>query len=112
MLSATPSKYILYQGNTQSIQITGLYDEVSSTYLNSATLVATLVDDNGNLADAELDEISFTYVPGSNGNYIATFGDNNFLPLLGTGYTLIIDGNQSGSYIHLELLVEIRARQS
>lgn len=110
-LFATPSKIILYQSNTQVLQITGLQDALSGNYLNAATITATLEDDQGN-AIAECIAIPFTYIPLSNGNYQAVFGDQNFQPPIGTGYTLIVDGNQGGGYIHLELLVEIQPRIS
>jgi len=110
-VSATPSKFILYQSNSQIITITSLYDNVGQAYLDSATITGTLQDPDG--ADiAECTDILFTYVAGSQGNYQAVFGDINFTPAVGTGYTLVIDGNQSTSTIHLELLVEIQARQS
>jgi hypothetical protein len=109
-VSATPSKFILYQSNTQVLQITGLQDFISQSYLNAATIVGTLTDPNG-IEVSECVEVPFQYVAASNGNYNAIFGDDNFLPPVGTGYTLIIDGNQNAEYIHLELLVEIQARQ-
>lgn len=108
---ATPSKFILYQGNTQVIQLIGLQDFISGNFLNAATIVGTLQDENGTDIP-ECTNITFTYVTASNGNYNGIFGDNNFNPAIGTGYTLVIDGNQGGSYIHLELLVEIQARQA
>jgi hypothetical protein len=110
-VSATPSKFILYQSNTQVLQVVGLQDNLTGNYLNAATVVGTLQDQNGNNI-TECTNITFAYVAASNGNYNGVFGDVNFLPPVGTGYTLLIDGNQSGSYIHLELMVEIQARQS
>src|SRR5580692_455124 len=99
---ATPSKFILYAGNTQVLQILGLQDYLSQTYLNSAAITGTLQDDQGNDVP-ECTDIAFTYVPGSNGDYNGVFGDQNFQPAIGTGYTLLIDGNENGEYIHLEL---------
>jgi hypothetical protein len=102
---------VLYQGNTQAMSVFGLQDAISSTYLNSATLTATLVDQNG-IQISECIDVPLNYVAGSNGNYEGSFGDANFVPPVGTGYTLIIDGSQNGSTIHLELLVEIKVRNS
>ena len=110
-LSATPAKIILFPGNTQVIELLGLQDAIALTYLNAATINATLLDDQGNEVPG-CEDILFTYQPGTNGNYNATFGNISFNPVVGTGYTLVIDGNQSGGYIHLELLVEVQARQS
>ena len=111
VLKATPTKLIFYQENTQAIELFGLQDALTLAYLNAATLTATLVDDDGNQVP-ECIAVPLTYQPGTNGNYVGVFGDLNFLPPLGTGYTLIIEGNQQTSYIHLELLVEVQARQS
>lgn len=111
-LFATQSKFLMYPGNTQIIQLIGLQDLVSGSYLNAATITATLVDDNGNVVSSELNQVNFTYVTASNGNYNCVFGDPNFQPAVGTSYQLIIDGNQGSSYLHLELLVEMVARQS
>jgi hypothetical protein len=110
VILATPSKIIISPGNTQVLRIFGLQDNVTGSFLNAASIVGTLQDDQGNVVIG-FDEIAFTNVPSSNGDYDAIFGDSTFIPEIGTGYTLIIDGNQSGSYIHLELLVEIQPRQ-
>ena len=110
VILATPSKIVINPGNTQVLRIFGLQDNVTGNFLNAATIEASLQDDQGNTIIG-FDEIPFTYVPASNGDYDGVFGDQNFIPDIGTGYTLIIDGNQGGSYIHLELLVEIQPRQ-
>ncbi len=108
----TPSKFILYQYNTSVLQILGLQDYVSQSYLDSGvTVVASLVDNNG-VPVGELTDVAFTYVAGSNGNYNCIFGDENFAPAIGTGYTLIVDANNNNvSYGHWEFLVEIQQRQ-
>jgi hypothetical protein len=108
---ATPSKFIMYQGNTQVIQLLGLQDFLTQNYMNAATVTGTLQDDQGNNI-AECVDIPFSYVLGSNGNYNGVFGDQNFVPMIGTGYTLIVDAVQNNSYGHWEFLVEIQARQS
>lgn len=109
-LSATPTKLMFYAGNTQAIEIFGLQDALTSLFLNTATITATLQDDNGNPVSG-CTNVTLSYVAGSNGNYTGVFGDVNFQPAVGTSYTLVIDGSQSGSFIHLEMLVEIRSRQ-
>jgi hypothetical protein len=110
-LLATPSKFILYQGNTSVIQLVGLQDYLTQNYLNSATVTGTLQDDQGNNIP-ECTSISFTYVPASNGSYNGVFGDQNFMPPTGTGYTLLVDANNLNlSYGHWEFMVEIVARQ-
>lgn len=110
-LSATPAKLILYAGNTQAIELNGLQDALSLDYLNAATITATLVDDQGNQVPGCVN-ISLAYQASTNGNYVGTFGDTNFQPVDGTGYTLIITGSQDGGYIQLNMLVEVQNRQS
>jgi hypothetical protein len=113
-LEATPSKMYVYPGNTQMITVEGLQDLSqlpALVFLNAASLTATLVDDDGNQIQGCIG-IPLTYVLGSNGNYIGTFGDNTFQPGIGTGYTLIVEGSQSGGWIHEELIVEVKPRNT
>lgn len=107
---ATPSKFVMWQGNTQVIQLVGLQDYLTQNYMNSAVVTGTLQDDQGNNI-VECVEVAFAYVVGSNGNYNGVFGDENFIPPIGTGYTLLIDAVENNSYGHWEFLVEILARQ-
>ena len=112
VLSGTPPKIILYQYNTNAVKISGLQDAISGNFVNNATIQATLVDDNGTPQTGCI-EVALTYVSESNGDYIGTFGDSSFASPIGTGYTLVIDGNVNGSapFIHEEMLVEVRVRQ-
>lgn len=111
VILATPSKIVINPGNTQVLRIFGLQDSISGNFLNAAVIEGSLQDDQGNVIPG-CDQISFTYVPASNGDYDAVFGDATFMPGIGTGYTLIIDGSQNNNFIHLELLVEIQPRQN
>jgi hypothetical protein len=110
-LSATPPKQILYAQNTQVIQVTGLLDYLTGNFLNAAALTLTLRDENGNEVP-ECSGIPFTYVAGSNGDYQAIFGDENFDPEIGSGYILVVDGDAGGgSIIHLEFVAVVQSRQ-
>lgn len=108
---ATRSKIIFYQGNTQDIKAYGIQDVDTGLFWNAASILASLVDDQGNPI-AECTNVVLLYQSGTNGNYVGTFGDANFQPGIGTGYSLIIDGDQGSAHIHLEIPVEIRLRQS
>ena len=108
---ATRAKIILYVGNTQDIKAYGIQDVDTGLFWNSAIITATLVDDQGNEI-TECTDVNLVYQSGSNGNYVGTFGDANFNPAPGTGYSMIIDGDQGASHIHLEIPVEIRLRTS
>lgn len=110
-LSATPSKILMYSGNTQAIEVQGLQDAISLSYLDAATVTATLVDDDGNQILGCIG-VTLNYQAGTNGNYTGIFGDVNFQPPEGTGYTLLVDANESGSYGHWDFLVEIVARHN
>ena len=111
MPMATRAKQIFYQGNTQDIKAFGIKDVDTGLFWNSASITATLIDDLGNQV-AECINVPLIYQSGSNGDYSGTFGDANFQPAVGTGYSLIIDGDQGPAHIHLEIPIEIRTRQS
>jgi hypothetical protein len=115
-----PVKIVLSPNSTQGIQVSGLQDAISQNYINvnspsysGAQLTLTLVDENGNAVPG-CSGVQMTYVLGSNGNYQAVFGANeNFSPPVGSGYTLIVDGNDgNGNSIHLEMITQIEPRQT
>ena len=111
MLRPNTTKLIFVQGCTQSATIEGLQDDLTGNFLNTWTnIVMTLVDDNGNPVTGCI-EVPMDYIATTNGNYRGIFGDQNFYPPVGDGYKLLIDGSQSGSVIHLEIWVEVKARQ-
>lgn len=112
VLSATPPKQLLYAQNTQVTQLTGLQDALTGDFIDAANLTLTLLDQNGNPMPECID-VAFAYVAGSNGNYQAIYGDENFDPSVGSGYKLIVDGNDgSGNILHLELTAQVLARQN
>lgn len=102
----TPKKLLYSQGNAQIITFSKLIDSTTGLPINSETLVATMIDCNG------VPVTGCIAIPLDNtdslGDYLGTFGNNEFYPLIGTGYTLLIDDNVS---IHFEVMVEIVARQ-
>ena len=111
-LSSTISKQIFVQGNSQAVTLEGLQDDITKAFQNGwMNIVMTLIDDEGNPVSG-CTQVPMNYTAGSNGEYVGIFGDNNFYPAIGTGYTLLIDGNQSGSYLHVECTVEVKSRTS
>lgn len=108
MISIFPTKLFFYPGNTQDIAINGLVDR-NGTPLNSDTVSGTLYDWNGNPVQGCVNVI-LNYVPGSNGNYLGTFGNASFQPAIGTGYTLVIDGTGPSGDIDFNMIVEIIPR--
>lgn len=105
--SAVPQRLILYQDNTQKINIFGLKDD-SGAFLNTATLEATLLDSHRNEVDG-LNGVTMSYITDSNGNYSGTV-DSGFRPAVATDYTLVITGDQGASHLHMEIPTEVRVR--
>ena len=105
-----PTIIYLFPQNTQVLSIEGLIDEISGEYPNSATVSATLYDQNNN-PDSVLNNIGLSYVPDTNGNYEGVVPDT-FNPCLGSGYTLQYTANQGGiqAVISVPAQVKLRAK--
>lgn len=101
---------VLFRGNTQVLQVSGVQDQISGLFQNSATVTATLNDANGNPVSG-MSGLSLTYVPGSNGQYQATVS-STFNPAAGDMYTLILDVASGGSAMHIELPSSVQVRRS
>ena len=108
--NATQARVVLFQDNTQRIQLHGLRDADTGVFINGASLTATLLDQNRNQV-AGLIGVAMPYVSGTNGNYQGTVGAS-FAPPVGTNYTLIIDGDQGISHLHMEITAAVRVRTS
>jgi len=107
--SFVPTKLVLFQDNTQLINIIGLRDS-SGNFLSAATLRADLLDGSREPV-AGLVDIVLSYVPSSNGNYSGTV-TATFAPAVGTEYTLVLDGDSAASHLHIEIPVEVKTRTS
>lgn len=105
--SAVPKRIVLYQDNTQKINVYGLQDDTGA-YLNDATMTATLLDPNRNEVPGCID-VSMVYVTASNGDYSGQV-DATFSPSVGTEYVLVIDGDQGGAHLHVELPTDVKVR--
>lgn len=108
--NATPPRVTLYQDNTQEVQIFGLRDADTQVFLNAASIEATLLDEDRNEVSG-LVGIQLVYVPGSNGNYSGVVGAD-FEPPVGSNYTLVIDGDQGASHLHMEITTSVKVRVS
>lgn len=113
-LSAQIAKQIFVQGCTQAVLLEGLQDfsggQGGAFQNNWTNIIMTLVDDNG-IPVTGCISVPMNYLVSTNGNYQGVFGDNNFYPVPGTSYRLLIDGSNSGAFIHIEANVEVKARQ-
>ena len=63
---------ILYTGNDTVLEVSGLKNEVSGAFLNSAAVTATLVDADGDQVAGETWPKTLVYVESSDGTYRAT----------------------------------------
>lgn len=110
--SAVPAKLILYQDNTQQIRLYGLQDVSVSppVFITTATITASLEDEDGNPV-SNLQAIPLVFQTNSNGNYFGLV-TSAFSAPVATNYKLIIDGDNSGSHLHMEILTEVRARNT
>jgi hypothetical protein len=107
-------KYILYQKNSQFIQLNGLKDQsvTPATYINDATLTATLYDSK-NVAVAGANSIAGVFQVGSSGVYRFAVDPATFNPpssSTGATYTLIVDGFKGAIKYHFEHGVKVKVR--
>lgn len=83
---------IAYVANTNELLLTGLKSELDDTFINNASVTATVLDKDGDEVGGETWPITMAYVAASNGNYRGTL--KYTLPLAPRqSYTAIIDAN-------------------
>lgn len=99
----------LFPGNTQILQLDGLYDEVADAFPTGATLSATLTDANDDAVEG-LDGLELTYVAGTPSSYSGTINGASFNPAPGA-YTLTVSGTNGSSVIELQIPVTVEARE-
>ena len=66
---------ILFDQNSMVLELQGLKDSVSDTYINTATVAVTLVDSDDVNVVGETWPLTMIYVASSNGNYRAILPD-------------------------------------
>lgn len=99
---------ILYQNNSQFIQLTGLQDQTGA-FINNATLTGTLFDPFGNQVPGAVG-LTGVYQVGSNGNYQFQISGASFDPPIGSGYSFVISGTVSGSQYQTTIQCLVQAR--
>lgn len=110
MIAATPSKLYVNPQNTEVLTLISVVDTVTGIpWGASGSISGSLVDSLGNPV-TEFSLVPIPYIPGTQGVFQVSLGDTSFLPNIGTGFTLILDGNQGGVVLHLEIPVEVQAR--
>lgn len=103
---------IIYRLNSAFILLSGFTDQGTTppSYVNNATLSATLTDQYGNEVTG-LINVPGTYVAGSNGNYQFPISPTLDPPQAAT-YTLTISGTGAGSSYYAVLPVTVEDRQT
>lgn len=84
------SDLTVYISNDNVIKLSGLVDNTGA-YLNSATVVVTLIDGNNVEVVGATWPLTMYYVAASNGNYEATLAST--LTLSEENYTAIVDAD-------------------
>lgn len=82
---------IVYIATDNVIKVSGLRDAISDVYQNSAAVSVTMYDSADVEVAGETWPLSLTYVPASNGDYIATLVDT--LVLSEGDYTIEVVAN-------------------
>ena len=98
----------LYPLNTQVLNIIGLQDITTGDFLNSATVTASLYDENGNI-DPVINDLPLGYLPATNGQYQGTVPDT-FNASLGGGYRMVITAVQAGIQAQFTIPAQVRLR--
>jgi hypothetical protein len=100
-----PTSVTLYPGNNQYVEIQGLKDVITGSFLNTETVTATLFDSTG-AAVAGLNALAMPFEAASSGNYRGQIVGSTFNPPLGS-YTLKITST-NGFLLTLKSKVAIR----
>ena len=87
---------VAYVGNTNSILLSGLKDELANTWINDATVTFTIKDATGTPLEGVSWPLSMSYIAASNGNY-AGYLTHSMGLLNGKKYTALIDADGSTS---------------
>ena len=100
----------LYISNDTQIDVTGLQNASDSSYLNSATVTATLKDSAGSEVSGVSWPLTLSYVASSDGNYSGTI-DKAISVSDGVSYFLEITAAEGGldAFWRIRLVAQYRA---
>lgn len=103
---------IAFVASDNLLELDGLQDEAADSYLNSATVTVTLVDEDGTNVTGQSWPTTMTYVTSSNGKYQGTIEDVAALSH-GAQYTAKITANGGAGLMgYWELPVQAETRRS
>jgi hypothetical protein len=86
-------RVILKRGNDQVVTLVGLRTTDTDTYLNNATVRATLLDSKGKPLPA-FQDVLMTYVPASDGDYEWTIEGTTMMLPKNVEYSLVITAEE------------------
>lgn len=89
---------VVYVGNTNIIEVTGLKSAVEGSYVNDADVEVTVQDAEGNAVSGQTWPATMAYVAASNGNYRGILEDDLAL-VDGTTYFAHIDADGGANRI-------------
>lgn len=98
----------LYPGNTQVVQLNGLYDRLADQFPTGAALTATLADAAENPV-AGFEDLPLAYVPDTPSSYAVIIDGATFDPVPGD-YILTVSGTNGTSLMELDIPVTVAAR--
>lgn len=101
----------LYVNNDTVLELRGLRDEVSGTFLNAATVTATLYDSEGNAVSGQSWPKTLDYVAGSDGDYRVTVTHSMALTASHKYTARITADGGSGLYAQFSVPCQARARE-
>jgi hypothetical protein len=94
---ATTAAAIAFIENTNNLLLSGLQSELEGTFLDNATVQVVVNGTNGQPVDGENWPVTMTYIPASQGNYVAGLSHTiAFAP--NQKYTAVIDADGSDGH--------------
>lgn len=102
---------VVYVGNTNIIEITGLKSAVEGSYVNDADVTVTVKDADDNAVSGQTWPAAMAYVAGSNGNYRGILEDDLAL-VDGSQYVAVIDADAGTNRVgHWEFAFSPKTRR-
>lgn len=101
--------HILFDGNDMVLEVSGLKNETTGAYLNSAAVAVSLADADGNPVDGNAWPLALDYVADSDGVYRVTLADALALTP-NARYTAELTAD-AGAGLHAKWLLECVCRK-
>jgi hypothetical protein len=98
VLRRSPKVDVLFIGNDQSIELTGLQDAISEAYINDASVTATVKTKEGVAVTGQSWPLTLAYVAASDGNYRGNLEDGLEL-IEATMYVIEVTADCGGDVI-------------